>query len=107
MTEPMLRVQGLNAAYGRAQILFDVALQALPGEVLVLLGRNGAGRTSTLRAILGLTGKRTGSIQVNGRETITMATHHIAHLAKLGDAFEQNDFHCFLLLNSSLRVAFR
>ena len=50
------------------------------GEVVTLLGRNGAGRTTTLRAILGLTGKREGSIMINGREAIAMATHEIAHL---------------------------
>ena len=50
------------------------------GEVVTLLGRNGAGRTTTLRAILGLTGKRAGSIMINGRESIGMATHEIAHL---------------------------
>jgi branched-chain amino acid transport system ATP-binding protein len=48
--------------------------------VVTLLGRNGAGRTTTLRAILGLTGKRAGSIMINGRESIGMATHEIAHL---------------------------
>jgi len=51
-----------------------------PGEVVTLLGRNGAGRTTTLRAIMGLTGARKGSIEVNGKETIAMPTHRIAHL---------------------------
>jgi len=50
------------------------------GEVVTLLGRNGAGRTTTLRAMLGLCGKREGSIMINGREAIAMATHEIAHL---------------------------
>jgi branched-chain amino acid transport system ATP-binding protein len=50
------------------------------GEVVTLLGRNGAGRTTTLRAILGLSGRRSGSITVDGRETIAMRTHRIAHL---------------------------
>ena len=51
-----------------------------PGEVVTLLGRNGAGRTSTLRAIMGLTGSRQGSIKVYGQETIGLPTHRIAHL---------------------------
>ena len=56
----------------------DVLVQ--PGEVVTLLGRNGAGRTTTLRAIMGLTGARRGSVKINGVETINMATHRIAHL---------------------------
>ena len=55
-------------------------LKVAQGEVVTLLGRNGAGRTTTLRAIMGLTGARTGSIKVNGVEAIGLATHKIAHL---------------------------
>jgi branched-chain amino acid transport system ATP-binding protein len=75
-----LRVTGLHAFYGESHILHGVDLVVNRGEVVTLLGRNGAGRTTTLRAILGLTGRRTGSIMVNGRETVGMATHRIAHL---------------------------
>ncbi len=76
----MLRVTGLHAFYGESHILHGIDFDVNRGEVVTLLGRNGAGRTTTLRAILGLTGKRSGSIMVNGRETIAMPTHHIAHL---------------------------
>jgi branched-chain amino acid transport system ATP-binding protein len=76
----MLRITGLHAFYGESHILHGIDLTVNKGEVVTLLGRNGAGRTTTLRAILGLTGTRSGSIMVNGRETITMPTHHIAHL---------------------------
>lgn len=76
----MLRVTGLHAFYGESHILHGIDFTVNRGEVVTLLGRNGAGRTTTLRALLGLTGKRSGSIMVNGRETIAMATHHIAHL---------------------------
>ncbi|HZW23211.1 ABC transporter ATP-binding protein, partial [Noviherbaspirillum sp.] len=58
----------------------DVNLEVKPGEVVTLLGRNGAGRTTTLRAIMGLTGTRSGSIKVNGVESIGMSTHKVAHL---------------------------
>jgi len=75
-----LRVTGLHAFYGESHILHGIDFTVYRGEVVTLLGRNGAGRTTTLRAILGLTGRRSGSIVVNGRETITMATHRIAHL---------------------------
>ncbi len=75
-----LVIQNLHAWYGESHVLHGVEIEVGNSEVVTLLGRNGAGRTSTLRAILGLTGKRTGSIQINGKETIGMATHEIAHL---------------------------
>ena len=75
-----LRVSGLHAFYGESHILHGIDFVVNRGEVVTLLGRNGAGRTTTLRAILGLTGKRSGSVMINGREAIGMATHEIAHL---------------------------
>ena len=69
----------LQAWYGESHILHGVDLKVNRGEVVTLLGRNGAGRTTTLRAIMGLTGRRTGSIRIGGRETIGMSTHKIAH----------------------------
>ncbi len=79
MTE-LLNISNLHAFYGESHVLHGVDLTVSRGEVVTLLGRNGAGRTSTLRALLGLTGKRTGSIKLNGVETIGMATHRIARL---------------------------
>ena len=76
----VLHVAGLNAWYGESHVLHGIDFNVNRGEVVTLLGRNGAGRTSTLRAIIGLTGKRSGSIKINGRETINLPTHHIAHL---------------------------
>ena len=76
----LLRITGLHAFYGESHILHGMDCVVNRGEVVTLLGRNGAGRTTTLRAILGLTGTRSGSIMVNGRETINMPTHRIAHL---------------------------
>lgn len=75
-----LRVTDLHAFYGESHILHGVDFSVNRGEVVTLLGRNGAGRTTTLKAILGLVGHRTGSIMVNGREAIGMAPHRIAHL---------------------------
>jgi len=80
MTEEVLRVKDLHAWYGESHILHGVDFAVRKGEVVTLLGRNGAGRTSTLKSILGLTGRRTGSIVVNGVETIGFPTHRIAHL---------------------------
>ena len=75
-----LEIKGLQAWYGESHVLHGVDMVVQPGEVVTLLGRNGAGRTTTLRAIMGLTGARKGSIEVNGKETISMPTHRIAHL---------------------------
>ena len=75
-----LEIKGLQAWYGESHVLHGVDMVVQPGEVVTLLGRNGAGRTTTLRAIMGLTGARKGSIEVNGKETIAMPTHRIAHL---------------------------
>ncbi|MCC7598554.1 ABC transporter ATP-binding protein [Janthinobacterium sp. FW305-129] len=77
---PALEITQLHTWYGESHILHDVNLKVEQGEVVTLLGRNGAGRTTTLRAIMGLTGARTGSIKVNGAEAIGLATHKIAHL---------------------------
>ncbi|OJU91529.1 MAG: ABC transporter ATP-binding protein [Burkholderiales bacterium 66-5] len=76
---PALEIKGLQAWYGESHVLHGVDMVVQPGEVVTLLGRNGAGRTSTLRAILGLTGSRKGSIKINGNETIDLPTHRIAH----------------------------
>ncbi|MGZ5199704.1 MAG: ABC transporter ATP-binding protein [Telluria sp.] len=75
-----LELSNLQAWYGESHILHGISLTVQPGEVVTLLGRNGAGRTTTLRAIMGLTGKRTGSIKINGDESIGLPTHRIAHL---------------------------
>ena len=80
MAEEILRIADLHAWYGESHVLHGVNLVVNRGEVVTLLGRNGAGRTSTLRSILGLTGRRTGSIVVGGTETIGLATYRIAHL---------------------------
>ena len=77
---PALEISQLQAWYGESHVLHGVDIVVQPGEVVTLLGRNGAGRTTTLRAIMGLTGTRRGSVKINGVETIAMATHRIAHL---------------------------
>jgi branched-chain amino acid transport system ATP-binding protein len=75
-----LEISRLQAWYGESHILHDVNLSVAEGEVVTLLGRNGAGRTTTLRAIMGLTGRREGSIKIHGQETVAFPTHRIAHL---------------------------
>jgi branched-chain amino acid transport system ATP-binding protein len=78
--EKALEVANLHAWYGESHILHDLSFSVAKGEVVTLLGRNGAGRTTTLRAIMGLTGARRGSIKINGVEAIQMPTYKIAHL---------------------------
>ena len=80
MSAVALEIKGLNAWYGESHILHGVDLTVHQGEVVTLLGRNGAGRTTTLRAILGLTGTRTGSIRISGTETVDLPTFKVAKL---------------------------
>ncbi|MFN3565488.1 MAG: ABC transporter ATP-binding protein [Burkholderiaceae bacterium] len=75
-----LRLTDVHAFYGESHILHGVDLTVNRGEVVTLLGRNGAGRTTTLKSILGLVGRRSGSIMVNGVETIHLPPHRIAQL---------------------------
>ena len=77
---PVLEISDLHTWYGESHILHGVNLTVNKGEVVSLLGRNGAGRTTTLRAIMGMAGKRRGSIKINGVETIRMPTYRIAHM---------------------------
>ncbi|MBI3157791.1 MAG: ABC transporter ATP-binding protein [Burkholderiales bacterium] len=76
----LLRLTDVHAWYGESHILHGIDLSVNRGEVVTLLGRNGAGRTTTLRAILGLVGRRSGSIMVNGTEAVALPPHRIAHL---------------------------
>jgi branched-chain amino acid transport system ATP-binding protein len=80
MTAELLRISDLHAWYGESHILHGVDLTVNEGELVTLLGRNGAGRTTTLRAIMGLTGARTGSIRIGGDETLRLPPHRVARL---------------------------
>ena len=75
-----LRISQLHAYYGESHILHGVDLTVNHGEVVTLLGRNGAGRTTTVKSILGLVGRRTGSVMLDKQETINWPTHEIAKL---------------------------
>jgi branched-chain amino acid transport system ATP-binding protein len=76
----MLRLANLHAFYGESHILHGIDLRVQQGELVTLLGRNGAGRTTTLKAILGLVGRRTGTITFNGEQIVALAPHRIARL---------------------------
>ncbi|HUL55958.1 MAG TPA: ABC transporter ATP-binding protein [Usitatibacter sp.] len=103
MSEEVLRISGLQAWYGESHVLHGVDLSVHKGEVVTLLGRNGAGRTTTLKSILGLVGKRTGSIVVNGIETIAMPTYRIAHLG-LGYCPEERGIFSSLTVEENLTL---
>lgn len=75
-----LRVSDLHAFYGESHILHGIDLKVRCGELITLLGRNGSGRSTTLRAIMNMAGRRTGSIVVNGNETMNLAAHLIPRL---------------------------
>jgi branched-chain amino acid transport system ATP-binding protein len=80
MARELLNVSALNGWYGESHVLHGVDFSVREGEVVTLLGRNGAGRTSTLRAIMGLLGARSGSILIDGVQAVGMASHRIARL---------------------------
>jgi len=80
MPRELLKIADLEAWYGESHILHGVQLNVREGEVVTLLGRNGAGRTTTLRAIMGLIGSRSGSIVIDGVETVRLAPHRIARV---------------------------
>lgn len=76
----LLEISDLHGWYGESHVLHGVNFSVQEGEVITLLGRNGTGRTSTMRAIMGLIGRRKGSIKVRGVETISMPSHRIARI---------------------------
>jgi branched-chain amino acid transport system ATP-binding protein len=80
MAREVLKIANLDAWYGESHILHGVEFRVQEGEVVTLLGRNGAGRTTTLRAIMGLVGARTGSVLIDGTETVRLAPHRIARI---------------------------
>ncbi len=102
-TEEFLRVSGLHAFYGESHILHGVDFTVNRGEVVTLLGRNGAGRTTTMKAIMGLVGQRSGSIMINGREAIALAPHKIAHLG-LGYCPEERGIFASLSCEENLEL---
>jgi branched-chain amino acid transport system ATP-binding protein len=80
MAQEMLKIENLQAWYGESHILHGVEFSVQEGEIVTLLGRNGAGRTTTLRAIMGLVASRTGSVLIKGVEAVGLAPHKIARL---------------------------
>jgi branched-chain amino acid transport system ATP-binding protein len=93
---PLLSVRGLHAWYGESHVLHGVDLDVNAGEVVTLLGRNGVGKSTTLKSVMGLVGRRSGSVVAGGVETVALAPHRIA---RLGIGFCPEDRGIFSSLN--------
>ncbi|MBO9470748.1 ABC transporter ATP-binding protein [Endozoicomonas sp. G2_2] len=100
----LLEIKDLNAWYGESHILHGVNLSVREGEVVTLLGRNGAGRTTTLKSILGMVDKRSGSITVGGKQVIDQPTHKIARLGMLGYCPEERGIFARLNVDENLAL---
>jgi branched-chain amino acid transport system ATP-binding protein len=101
--EPLLEVAGLNAWYGAAQVLYDVNLNVRRGEVVALMGRNGAGKSTTFKALMGMLDRRRGKVRFMGQEVATLAPFQ---LARLGLGFVPEDRRVFthLTVTENLEV---
>ena len=80
MPDQVLEIAGLNGWYGESHVLHGIDLKVAPGEVVTLIGRNGVGKTTTLRAIMGILAKREGTVKVFGAETISLPPERVARL---------------------------
>jgi branched-chain amino acid transport system ATP-binding protein len=89
---PALAVEHLNAWYGAARVLYDVSFNIGRGEVVALMGRNGAGKSTTIKAVMGLIGRRSGTVCVNGRDVSALQPYQIA---RLGVGFVPEDRRIF------------
>jgi branched-chain amino acid transport system ATP-binding protein len=98
-----LSVQDLNSYYGPAHILFDIALEVGEGEVVALLGRNGAGKSTTFRSIVGLVAQRSGRIVFEGRDVSNRSTHEIVR-GGLGYVPEERRIFTDLTVDENLEV---
>lgn len=103
MSREMLNVAGLQAWYGESHILHGVEFSVQEGEIVTLLGRNGAGRTTTLRAIMGLVGSRQGSVRIEGVESVDRAPHQIARMG-VGYCPEERGIFAALSTEENLRL---
>ncbi len=96
-----IRISNLHAFYGESHILHGIDMTVHQGELVTLLGRNGSGRSTTLKAIMNMVGNRTGDITINGRETLSLPAHKIAHLG-LGFCPEERAIFASLTVEENL-----
>ncbi|MFG1310866.1 ABC transporter ATP-binding protein [Xanthobacter tagetidis] len=102
----MVEIEALDCAYGEAQVLFAMALHVMPGEVVTLMGRNGMGKTTTLKALFGLLKPKAGAIRVKGRDLTGAAPHRVAG-AGLGYVPEGRQIFPRLTVEENLRATAR
>ncbi|MBB6309826.1 branched-chain amino acid transport system ATP-binding protein [Xanthobacter tagetidis] len=103
---PLVEIEALDCAYGEAQVLFAMALHVMPGEVVTLMGRNGMGKTTTLKALFGLLKPKAGAIRVKGRDLTGAAPHRVAG-AGLGYVPEGRQIFPRLTVEENLRATAR
>src|ERR1700693_1296153 len=80
LADPLLQIDAIETCYGLSQVLYGISLAIAPGEMVTLMGRNGMGKTTTVRSIMGLTPARAGSIRFGGHEIRTMPAYRVAQL---------------------------
>ena len=100
--KPLLKISDLHAWYGESHVLHGIELELSEGQLITLLGRNGAGRTTTLRAIMGLVDRRTGSIRLGSEEFIHKPVHRIAPAGKIGYCPEERGIFSSLTVEENL-----
>jgi branched-chain amino acid transport system ATP-binding protein len=97
----LLKVRGLEAWYGESHVLHGIDLDVASGEVVTLLGRNGAGKSTTLKSIMGVIDKRGGSVVLEGREVVALPSHLIARLG-IGFVPEERGIYASLTVEENL-----
>ncbi|MEX1660565.1 ABC transporter ATP-binding protein [uncultured Thioclava sp.] len=102
LIKPMLKIENLHAWYGESHVLHGVNLELGEGQLITLLGRNGAGRSTTLRSIMGMVDRRTGSIAINGQEFITKPAHRISPDGRIGFCPEERGIFASLTVEENL-----
>lgn len=102
----ILKVSGINVAYGSSQVLFDMSLHVRQGETLALLGRNGAGKSTTMKAIAGVVPTKSGRIELQGLAVQSFPSHRIA---RMGIGFVPEDRQIFpdLTVDDNLQIAIK
>ncbi|MFD1880903.1 ABC transporter ATP-binding protein [Paracoccus pacificus] len=103
MTNPLLDVKDLHAWYGESHVLHGVDMHVAPGETVCILGRNGMGKTTTLRSIMGILRQRQGQILLNGRDIMNIPLHHTAR-AGLGFVPEERGIFASLSVHENLML---